>query len=106
MDERQRVEEVGLQEGIPIRYADATPDDTIAQLERDFTTRPAETARQDLVVNRMAAEVGIRVLLSGWGGDEFASFNGRGFYAEMFLRGRWDSLWREAQATNEGVCAS
>jgi asparagine synthase (glutamine-hydrolysing) len=30
-------------------------------------------------VCRLAAERGICVMLSGWGGDEFASYNGRGF---------------------------
>ncbi len=102
-DERLRVEAIGLQEGITVQYTNVTPSDVIAQLERDFTTRPSETARQDLIVNRLAAELGIRVLLSGWGGDEFASFNGRGFYADMFLHGRWGALWREARTSNQGI---
>lgn len=36
-----------------------------------------------------------RVLLSGWGGDQAASFDGCGYLAELFLSGRWSSMWRE-----------
>ena len=36
-----------------------------------------------------------RVLLSGWGGDQAASFDGCGYLAELFLSGRWVSMLRE-----------
>ena len=38
------------------------------------------------------------LVLSGWGGDEGATFNGRGTFAELFLRGRWRTLAREVLA--------
>jgi asparagine synthase (glutamine-hydrolysing) len=41
-------------------------------------------------------EVGL--ILSGWGGDEGATFNGRGAFAELFLRGRWGKLAGEIAA--------
>ncbi len=45
------------------------------------------------------AEVqGVGVILSGWGGDEGATFNARGALAELFLRGRWGVLAREISA--------
>ena len=34
-------------------------------------------------------------ILSGWGGDESATFNGRGALAELFLHGRWRKLAHE-----------
>jgi asparagine synthase (glutamine-hydrolysing) len=34
----------------------------------------------------------IGVVLSGWGGDELCSFNGRGYYADLAIRGRWRRL--------------
>ena len=37
-------------------------------------------------------------MLSGWGGDEGATFNGRGTLAELFLRGRWRTLCGEISA--------
>ncbi len=38
------------------------------------------------------------LVLSGWGGDEGASFNGRGALAELLLCGRWRTLAREVSA--------
>jgi len=38
---------------------------------------------------------GVDLILSGWGGDEAATFNGRGALAELFVRGRWRTLARE-----------
>jgi asparagine synthase (glutamine-hydrolysing) len=45
-----------------------------------------------------AAEQRVGVVLSGWGGDEGATFNGRGTFAELFLHGRWRTLGREVLA--------
>jgi asparagine synthase (glutamine-hydrolysing) len=41
---------------------------------------------------------GVDLILSGWGGDEGATFNGRGTFAELFLRGCWRTLAREVLA--------
>jgi len=46
----------------------------------------------------LAAAQGVSLILSGWGGDEAASFDGRGVLAELFVRGRWRSLAREIAA--------
>jgi asparagine synthase (glutamine-hydrolysing) len=45
-----------------------------------------------------AEEQGVGLVLSGWGGDEGATFNGRGTFAELLLRGRWRTLAREVSA--------
>jgi asparagine synthase (glutamine-hydrolysing) len=34
-------------------------------------------------------------MLSGWGGDEGIAFNGRGYFADLFRRGRWGTMTRE-----------
>jgi len=39
-----------------------------------------------------AEEQGVGLILSGWGGDEAATFNGRGSFAELLLRGHWRTL--------------
>jgi len=39
-----------------------------------------------------AADQGVDIILSGWGGDEAVTFNGRGVLAELLLRGRWGTL--------------
>jgi asparagine synthase (glutamine-hydrolysing) len=45
-----------------------------------------------------AEEQRVDMILSGWGGDEGATFNGRGAFAELLLRGRWQTLVREVLA--------
>jgi asparagine synthase (glutamine-hydrolysing) len=45
-----------------------------------------------------AEQQGVGLVLSGWGGDEGASFNGGGALAELFMRGRWRTLAREISA--------
>ena len=50
------------------------------------------------VVCARAEDQRIGVVLSGWGGDEGATFNGRGTFAELFLRGHWRTLAREILA--------
>ena len=44
-----------------------------------------------------AAHDNVDLILSGWGGDEMTSFNGRGVYAEHFAKARWVKLWREIE---------
>ena len=53
------------------------------------------------VVQRRAVAQGVRVLLSGWGGDEGVSFLGRGHYAALLLRGRWARFLAETRAAGE-----
>lgn len=53
------------------------------------------------VVCARAAEQGVGLVLSGWGGDEGATFNGRGTFAELFLHGRWRTLVREISALRQ-----
>ena len=45
-----------------------------------------------------AEDQGVGLILSGWGGDEAATFNGRGVFAELLLRGHWRTLVREFSA--------
>ncbi|RJF83635.1 hypothetical protein D3877_03020 [Azospirillum cavernae] len=47
-----------------------------------------------------AAARGAQIFLSGWGGDEGASFNGRGALAEALLAGRWWRFAREIRAVS------
>ena len=88
------IEAVARQEGLPVIYCPPGVDDLVAWLRRDATRHPNGHENEE-PVQRRAAELGVRVLLSGWGGDEGISFNARGFYAELLLSGRWGRLWRE-----------
>jgi asparagine synthase (glutamine-hydrolysing) len=67
----------------------------------DWTPIHPPSLRDDETENTACAraeEQGVGLVLSGWGGDEGAAFNGRGALAELFLRGRWWALAREISA--------
>jgi asparagine synthase (glutamine-hydrolysing) len=59
---------------------------------------PLRAEEPDNAVCVRAEEQGVSLILSGWGGDEGATFNGRGALAELFRRGRWLKLAREIAA--------
>jgi asparagine synthase (glutamine-hydrolysing) len=59
---------------------------------------PFDPADPDTWICMDAAARGAQILLSGWGGDEGASFNGRGAMAEALLTGRWWTLAQEVRA--------
>lgn len=61
---------------------------------------PFDPADPDAWICMDAAARGAPILLSGWGGDEGASFNGRGAMAEALLTGRWKTLAREVHASS------
>lgn len=94
-DERLMVETVREAEGFPVRYTTLTVDQVAAQISLDITVRPAVTLQWELAASTDAASLGIRTLLSGWGGDELVAFNGRGYLADLLRRGRWITLRRE-----------
>ena len=59
---------------------------------------PLDENDTENAVCRFAASSGAQMVLSGWGGDEGATFNGRGMLAHAFGHLRWLYLWRELQA--------
>jgi asparagine synthase (glutamine-hydrolysing) len=59
---------------------------------------PLRSEEPDNAVCVRAEAQGVGLILSGWGGDEGATFNGRGALAELLRRGRWWKLAREVAA--------
>lgn len=55
----------------------------------------SDLGHPDIQVCVDAKMQGAEMLLSGWGGDEGATFNGRGVLAEALLNGKWHYLLRE-----------
>lgn len=55
----------------------------------------AGTSATESEIVRSALRDDVNVILSGYGGDECVSFNGRGVLAEHFVRFRWIRLWQE-----------
>lgn len=77
----------------------------ITELEAFFIPRmdcdqlfPADTSHPDIRICADAASRGAGMLLSGWGGDEGATYNGAGALAEALLGGRWLYVAQELAA--------
>ena len=86
------IDAVCEQEGLQALHCALSADDWVAMLRRDGARPGAHVHPNEEAVQLRAAQRGVPVLLSGWGGDEGASFNGRGHHAHLLLRGRWASL--------------
>lgn len=94
--EYRLVESVAAASGVRLGFCPPTWEDVLAALRADATLGGhIGTSAHEPVVLRRASELGVDVLLSGWGGDEGISFNARGYDAWLFRTGRWRRLWRE-----------
>jgi len=83
----------------PIRPAVGLPEMN-GHMDADKMIAPYESGPERAVCAR-AEEQGVDLILSGWGGDEAATYNGRGALLEMFARGRWSALAHEISALNQ-----
>ena len=96
-DEAEFVKAVLDQEGdidwTPIRPAAGLPG-LGETLDIDKLAPLGEEQPENQVCQR-AKDQGVELILSGWGGDESATYNGRGALAELFLHGRWRKLAHE-----------
>jgi len=77
-DERQLVEDLARQLGTTARFAPPAVEFAPWMAEQDPTVFPRVTVRRESQAAPTLADAGISHVLSGWGGDEFVSFNGRG----------------------------
>ena len=95
-DEHELIESVRRAEGLDVRYCPPDAADLLEYLRRDgahdLNVHPNEEP-----VQRAAARQGVRIILSGWGGDEGVSFNGHGYEPGLLRRGRLVPLWRFAR---------
>ncbi len=92
------IDAVCAQEDLQVSHCALTPGDVLAVLRRDGAFPGVYVQMNEEAVQRCAAESGVRVLLSGWGGDEGVSFNGRGLHEQLLLGGRWLRLAAECRA--------
>ena len=96
--EYARIDAVAAREQVPVFHRSPNVSDMVALLSRDGTYPGVHVHLNEDVVQRCAAQQGVRVLLSGWGGDEGISFNGRGYDAHLLLSGRWHTLLAASRA--------
>lgn len=94
-DERSLVQATAEAGGFAVCYTTLTEDQVLEHAARDITAQPTTTLQLELAASRQAASLGIRTMVSGWGGDELLAFNGRGYFASLLRQGRWLTLQRE-----------
>jgi len=82
---------VRLPENLPVHDALVDPD----------KMSPLDPHDPENTICRHAEEHGVATILCGWGGDEAASFNGRGVFSELWLRGKWRTLLREIDSMRQ-----
>lgn len=102
-DEYRLIESICGQEGLAPCYHAITPNHVLALLRRDGARYPNRdgTLVHEAQVQQSAAAAGVRVILSGWGGDELASHSGAGYYTGLLKGGRWRQLLREARGLSD-----
>jgi asparagine synthase (glutamine-hydrolysing) len=86
-DERDRVRAVAESLGVPAIFTPATSGEESWLAALDVTHQPRSTLRRESHLLPQFAELTVQHVLSGWGGDEFASFNGRGTHRALLRRG-------------------
>lgn len=93
-DERHFIDEVSAREGITTRYLSYSAEDIAAIYTRDMTRIPTESIVREEQIQAQAADDGLRVLLSGWGGDDVVSHSGRGYLGALARQGKLGTLHR------------
>ena len=90
--EYARIDAVCEREGLQVLHQSPTVDEMVALLRQDGTFPGVHIHYNEDAVQRRAVAQGVRVVLSGWGGDDGASFNGQGHEAYLLLTGQWGKL--------------
>lgn len=93
---------VAVQEGLEVSFCAPRPSRILDALRFDGTLPGADLPFAESRVLACAAAAGVRTLLSGAGGDECVSFNGRGHWQHLLLAGHWSQLRAEVSAHDGG----
>ena len=91
------IDAVCAQEGLQVVHGAPSAADILDVLRGDGALPGIHVHVNEEIVQRHAAARGVRVLLSGWGGDECVSFHGRGHWQHLLLSGRWRRLAAECR---------
>lgn len=101
-DERHRVAAFAAGLSAPMRYISATADDIDTALRINPGFAPGPLFPPEVKVLEQARRDDIGVLISGWGGDEAASFNGRGYLAWLLVTGQMTGFLRAIRMRSRG----
>lgn len=98
-DERNTIHRLCKQEDLPVHYGTATGQGFRDFLARDMAVEMNADLFEEFPVLAHASDMGNRSILSGWGGDEAATYAGRGYLAYLLKRGHWRELARITRRT-------
>ncbi len=93
-DERVYTQKIAEYLGIPLCYTHVVPETDILHETSDPSVLPLNSVRFEYQVMLNARQQNVRVLLSGWGGDELAFSRGIGYPSGLIRQGRWLALAR------------
>lgn len=86
-DEGPRIEAAARMVEMELRTPELSDDGYEQLWRRDWATRPSQwNLLHELAVQLDAEQRGVGTILSGWGGDEAISFNGRGIHADYLAQ--------------------
>jgi asparagine synthase (glutamine-hydrolysing) len=89
-NEKEFIEAFSKESGVPIYYVDETNENfRNRELNPEFEHMHIEQPTM-----KLAETHGIKLIFSGWGGDEFLSLSNRGVTSHLFFNLRWYSLIR------------
>jgi asparagine synthase (glutamine-hydrolysing) len=90
IDEREFIEAFSTDKGVEVKFQKNDPwQSREAAANLEFKTQSIE-----LPTMKMAADDAIRIMFSGWGGDEFVSLSTRGTYNHLFFSFKWLTILR------------
>jgi asparagine synthase (glutamine-hydrolysing) len=94
-DERPLAEAAARFAAVPLRFTELRASHLVELHSGDRATLPIEAMRSELATSRDADGLGIRTMMSGWGGDELIVSNGIGYFADLARRARFLTIHRE-----------
>ena len=100
MDEYVAIESICAQENLQPLYHAMRPEAIVTALRHDGSLLPdvGGTLLHEELVQRRAAENGVGIMLSGWGGDQGVSFNGADYFSRLLCGGHLKALVEMSRA--------
>lgn len=102
-DERRVIAARAAELGVPLSLAGVTPGWLDALIDRPMELEGTADLVDELPVLAQARTAGVRVMLSGWGGDEGVSTHAYGHAAWLLRRGRPGDVLRLVRIWSQGL---
>lgn len=96
--EYKQIYSVCRQENLTPQFCLLNSADVMTVWKKDPTNEPIHiTLPIEYTIQKRAAECDVKLLLSGWGGDEGISYNAAAYFPELFLTGQWIKFLKEVR---------